>query len=204
MYSSAAAQEGSTLPCACRGAGERRVIAAAGRGSGKECSVGVAPTSCQEGAGRGALGSRGGGVCAPAGGSGSLPPWPGRSTSGVLGSVRVRASVDLVQGPSGDTGWESREGRPGGPGEAALKPRAPRRAGGKSPRGAPGRRAGASPRLRGAREDAGQRGQRRGRLAGALESVDEDAGHQRSLQGRRRRAGPAVQIQCGAGIQVGN
>lgn len=80
-----------------------------------------------------------------------------------------------------------------------------------SPRGR-GRRQGgagrgaaaASPRLRGAREDAGQRGQRRGRLAGALESVDEDAGHEGPLQGGRRRAGPAVQVQGGAGVQVGN
>lgn len=64
--------------------------------------------------------------------------------------------------------------------------------------------AGASPGLRGAREDAGQRGQRRGRLAGALESVDEDAGHQRSLEGRWRRAGSAVQIECCSGVQVGN
>lgn len=64
--------------------------------------------------------------------------------------------------------------------------------------------AGASPGLRGAREDAGQRGQRRGRLTGALESVDEDAGYQRSLEGRWRRAGSAVQIECGAGVQIGN
>lgn len=64
--------------------------------------------------------------------------------------------------------------------------------------------AGASPGLRGAREDAGQRGQRRGWLAGALESVDEDAGHQRSLEGRWRRAGSAVQIECSAGVQIGN
>lgn len=64
--------------------------------------------------------------------------------------------------------------------------------------------AGASPGLRGAWEDTGQRGQRWGRLAGALESVYEDAGHQRSLKGRWRRAGSAVQIECSAGVQVGN
>lgn len=99
-------------------------------------------------------------------------------------AVRVRASVDLASGGSGDTGLGARG--------------APR------PPAAGGAGARASPRLRGAREDAGQRGQRRGRLAGALESVDEDAGHQRSLQRGRRCAGPAVQVERGAGVQVGN
>lgn len=96
--------------------------------------------------------------------------------------------------------WLGRQGEPDrGPWQRVLKPRALQGAGAE-PRAATG----ASPRLRGAREDAGQRGQRRGRLAGALESVDEDAGHQRSLQGGRRRAGPAVQVQRGAGVQVGD
>ena len=166
------------------------------------------------GRGWGVTGAGRGDVCTPGGGSGSLMEWPG---------VRTPRMVRETQ--SGGPGlrrlgiwpfWGHWAGRQGGPDrgplgrgvEAPRPPRGRRKGPARSPGAgagcAAGRRAGASPRLRGPREDAGQRGQRRGRLAGALESVDEDAGHQRSLQGGRRRAGPAVQIQRGAGIQVGN
>lgn len=166
MYSSAAAQEeGSTLPSARWGAGRGRVYSCSMKGERERVQRGgrlpPPPKKVQGGAPWGAVG---GWVCTPAGGSGSLTAWPGRSPRGLLGRLSLGPGLSsLGTGPFGGH-WLGVQGGPA---------RGPRGRGVETPRPAKGRRKGPtrSPREAGGRftEAARRAGGRRpaGAAAGA-------------------------------------